>query len=242
MINRGDNPENAHLSWNQPVYELSRKVEVDPLSLKNNKLVCVNPNAEEIEAYKILRTQILQKMEVNNWRTLMITSVVGREGKTLTAINMALTFARAFNQTVLLVDADLKQQAIRRYMDYDSDTGLIDYLIDDRPVQDLIVWPGIDKLTLISGGRTISDSTELLGSLRMRKLVAEMKERYSDRYILFDVPAILGRADSLAFASIVDAVLIVVQARRTPKNKIKEALNLIPREKFLGFVLNRHKP
>ncbi|MBU0995310.1 MAG: CpsD/CapB family tyrosine-protein kinase [Proteobacteria bacterium] len=227
--------------WLAPVYDMSKRVEIDPEILKTNRCVCINSNAQEIEYYKILRTQIVQKMQQHNWKTLMITSVQQGEGKTITAINMALTFARAFNQTVLLVDSDLKQQSVHQYMNYESEIGLIDYLLDDRPVQELIVWPGIDKLTIMSGGRMIQDSTELLNSQKMKVLVEQMKERYQDRYILFDVPPIIGRADALAFAAVVDCILIVVQAYRTPKNKIKEALDLMPGEKLLGFVLNRQR-
>ena len=88
------------------------------------------------------------------------------------------------NQTVLLIDNDLKHQRIYQYMGIDSDTGLINYFEKDTPLSDLIIWPGIDKLTLISGGKNITESAELLGSPKMKQLVAEMKGRYADR-ILF---------------------------------------------------------
>jgi len=73
----------------------------------------------------------------------------------------------------------------------------------------------------------------------MRDLVAEMKSRYADRFIIFDVPPLLDRADALAFAPLVDCILMVVQAGKTSIHDVKNALELIPKEKFLGFVLNR---
>lgn len=228
-------------NWAPPVYDRSKRVEIDPGRLKKNRCVCIDEGCEEIEYYKILRTQIVHRMKQNNWKTLMITSVEPGEGKSLTAINMAITFAKAYNQTVLLVDSDLKQQSIHQYLEYKSDRGLIDYLLDDVPVSDLVSWPGIEKLTIISGRRTIQNSTELIGSPKMKDLVLQMKERYRDRYIIFDVPPIIGRSEALAFGSFVDAILIVVQACKTSRKTIQKALELIPREKILGFVLNRQK-
>ena len=141
----------------------------------------------------------------------------------------------------LLVDADLKQQAIHKKLGYTSPAGLSDYLLYDTPMNDLIVWPGIEKLTIISGGRTIDNSTELLGSNRMGELVHEMKTRYDDRYVFFDVPPLINVADAVAFAPIVDAILIVVEEGKTSNNHIKTALQMIPQDKFLGFVMNRKK-
>ena len=123
-------------------------------------------------------------------------------------------------------------------MGYPSRLGLADYLLDDRPMSDLIVWPGIEKLTVISGGRTIQDSTELLGSQRMKALVHEMKSRYPDRFVFFDVPPLLTVADAVAFAPLVDAVLMVVREGRNPMPNICRALELLPPDRFLGYVMN----
>jgi non-specific protein-tyrosine kinase len=199
------------------------------------------PDATEIESYKVLRTQILQRTRERGANTLMITSALPGEGKTLTAINLAFVFAREFNQTVLLVDADLRQQRIHRFLGLPNGAGLVDYLRDELPLEDLIVWPGVESLILISGGRTINESTELISSPRMKALVSELKSRYSDRYIFFDVPPILSGADALAFAPLVDAIIVLVEADKTAMPSVKKALELIPREKFLGLVLNRYK-
>ncbi|HAM51702.1 MAG TPA: hypothetical protein DCP92_13845 [Nitrospiraceae bacterium] len=107
------------------------------------------------------------------------------------------------------------------------------------PVSELITWPGIEKMTLISGGRSFQESAEMLGSPRMKELIADMKGRYPERYIVFDIPAILTAADALAFAPLVDQVIVVVKAGKTSMNDIKRALKFLPKEKILGFVLNR---
>ena len=169
----------------------------------------------------------------------MITSALPREGKTLTAINLAFTFAREFQQTVLLVDVDLRKQDIHRYLGYASEKGLINYLTDGTPPSELITWPGVEKLTLISGGQPFQESSEILGSPRMKDLVADMKGRYPNRYILFDAPSLLIEADALTLAPLVDYVIIVIQAGKTSMNDVRAALRFLPKEKVLGFVLNR---
>ena len=171
----------------------------------------------------------------------MMTSAVPGDGKTLTSINLAVSLAQDFQQTVLLVDCDLRRQSIHHYLGYGSDKGIIDYLLNDTPVSELITWPGIEKLTVISGGRPISGSCELLGSPRMKELVADMKCRYPDRFVIFDVPPLLAGADALAFVPLVDHVVVTVNEGETSLHDLNKALQLIPSEKILGLVLNRHK-
>ena len=117
----------------------------------------------------------------------------------------------------------------------------MDYLLDECPVNDLIIWPGVEKMTLISGGRTLEWSSELLASPKMKDLMAEMKTRYPDRFVIFDVPPVLSAADALAFVPLVDHVVMVVHAGKTPLPDVKKALEMLPREKVLGIVLNRHE-
>jgi protein-tyrosine kinase len=169
------------------------------------------------------------------------TSALPGEGKTHTAVNLALVFAKAYNQTVLLVDGDLRRQCIHERMGFESKLNLVDHLMDDVPMNDIIIWPEIEKLTIISGQRTIGDSTEIIGSEKMQALVDEMKNRYSDRYILFDVPPILSGADAMSFATLVDGIIVVVAARQTSMRDLESAMRMIPENKFLGFILNKEK-
>ena len=230
--------DSEKMGWFSPSYVKSRSVKLNPQVLAENRCVGYQPVAPELEFYRVLRTHILQQTG-SKGNTVMVTSANPGEGKTLTAINLAFTFAREFKQTALLVDCDLKRQQIHERLGFSSEKGLVDYLIDDAPVSDLIVWPGVEKLTVISGGATVKDSSELLGSLGMKNLVMDMKNRYPDRYVFFDVPPLLTCADSLAFAPLVDYVLIVVQAGKTSLQDVNRALKLLPSEKILGLVMNR---
>jgi len=231
----------ANNNWQPPEYSESAKIELDHQCLLDNRCICISPDAPEMESYKVLRTKIQQLTKDKGRNTLMITSADAGEGKTFTAVNLALTFARAYNQTVMLVDCDFRRQSVQKMMGFESDAGLIDYLVDGRPLNEFIIWPGIDKLTLISGGRTFEDSSELLDSPRMKNLVQELKTRYDDRYIIFDVPPILGNADALALTPYVDSIVMVVDEGKSSMRSVKKALEAIPQEKFLGFVMNRQK-
>jgi non-specific protein-tyrosine kinase len=223
-----------------PVYTISRSVALNPHSLVANRCVGYQQDSTELEFYKVLRTQILQRTNKGG-NAVMVTSALPGEGKTLTAINLAFTFAKEFKQTALLVDCDLRTQQIHKVLGYSSEKGIVDYLLNDCPVHELFVWPGVEKLTVISGGKTVRESSELLGSPGMKNLVAEMKSRYPDRYIFFDVPPLLTSADSLAFAPFVDHIIVTVQAGQTALHDVNKALSLLPAEKVLGLVMNRQK-
>ncbi len=221
-------------------YILSRRVSVDKKKFKEKRFVAALPETSESDSYKILRTQIQQRTKDKGWNTIMVTSPHPGAGKTLTAVNLAISMAQEFHQTVMLVDCDLRRQNIHKLLGYESNRGLADHLLENISLSELIVSPGINKLTIISGGKTIEGSTELLGSSKMEQLVAEMKSRYQNRYIIFDVPSMLQGADAIAFLPYVDSVLLVVESGKTSMTESRTALELIPPEKLLGFVLNRH--
>jgi protein-tyrosine kinase len=227
--------------WVSPVYSRSRVIQVDVKAALENRCVAMVPDMPEAEPYKVLRAQVLQRNLQRHGNTVMVTSALPGEGKTLTAINLGLTFARHYNQTALLVDCDLRNPSIHRYLGLPGEKGLVDYLLDGVNISDLIIWPSIEKFTVLSGGRPFAESGELLGSPRMKEVLVEMKGRYPDRYVIFDVPPILSCADALSFAHLVDSIVVVVQVGRTPIEDVKKALEQMPKEKVLGLVLNRQK-
>ncbi len=233
--------DRAKLGWHSPNYSMSRSIVLNPEVLHTNRCIAFNGDSTTIDSYKILRAQILHRMTQSGGNTLMVTSVLPGEGKTTTAINLAFIMAKEFQQTVLLVDCDLQQQDIHKKLGYPSDMGLINYLLDDCPITDLFTWPGIEKITLISGGRTIRDSSELLGSPRMKDLVSDMKSRYPNRFVIFDMQSCFAGADTMVFAPLVDNILVVVQEGNASTKEIQRAISLLPQEKLLGLMLNRHK-
>jgi protein-tyrosine kinase len=235
------NASEENKTWKAPVYSQSRPLPIDFDSAEKNHCICALPQQPESDHYRVLRTQIQHICDERDWRAVMITSTEPGEGKTLTSINLAFAFAKAYHQTVLLVDCDFRRQNIKNYLGLKSDIGLVESLLGDVPLKDTIIWPGVEKLAIISGSRTITESSELLASPMMRSMVREMRNRYTDRYLFFDVPPILGGADALAFAPAVDGILLVVGANGASKKEIRKSLELIPEGKLLGVVLNKHE-
>lgn len=237
----GASPLPDDTAWNAPVYSESRTVAINMDTAVRNHCVAVSPDFAEVDYYKVLRTQLRQLGEKKAWNTIMVTSVSPGEGKTVTAINLAVTFAREYSQTVLLVDADLRRQSIHRYLGYSSEVGLLDCFQERLPMNEIIAWPGIEKFTIISGGRVVEESSELMGSPRMQAMVTELKSRYDDRYVIFDVPPVMSGADALAFAPLVDCIVVVVGTGATRQQDLQKALAMLPEEKIAGFVLNRYQ-
>jgi protein-tyrosine kinase len=235
----GESHETISANWKAPVYEESMLFRINPNLVINNRGVCITDDSPVIEYYKILRTRIQQQAKSRKINTLMVTSPNRQEGKTVTCINMGFVFAREFSQTVLMVDCDFHGQDIHRYLGIQSEHSLIDYFLHGIPLNRLIIWPGIDKLTLISGSNTVRNSTELLSSEMMQALIAEMGSRYEDRYVFFDAPPVLERSEAITLAPMMDGIIMVVEAGRTSQMDIEKAVSLLPREKLLGFVLNK---
>lgn len=231
--------ESLKNGWSAPIYGESERVSIDYALAEKNRCLINNQASMEMDCVKVLRTKLLAMTRANNWRTIMVTSVQSGEGKTITSINLAFAMAREHEQTVILVETDLRMPSICNYLGINARKGLSDYFINDIPLCNIILWPSVEKLSIIPAGRPLPESTEVLGSPKMEQLVSEMKNRYGDRYIFFDFPPLLAAADPLAFMPYVDCVLMVVEANRTSARDIKNALALIPENKLLGLILNK---
>jgi len=222
-----------------PPYTESRHADPDIEAMQRNRCIAAIQNSPCLDAYKVLRTRIRGLMQEKGSKTLMITSALPGEGKTLTAINLALTCAKEFDQTVLLVDCDFQRQDVHKYLGIESGKGLMDFLIRETPLKELIIWPGIEKMTFVSGGATVRESTEIMGSSRMHGFVKEIRGRYPDRLVIFDAPPVLPGADAIVLSSLVDSIAMVIAHGRTSMKVVSNALELIPKDKFLGFILTR---
>ncbi|MBW2661628.1 MAG: polysaccharide biosynthesis tyrosine autokinase [Deltaproteobacteria bacterium] len=235
----GKAPANDSAEALNPVYTETRSVVADNALLAQNRVVTLNIDPVILEQYNILKTQVLQRTRKDSLNTIMITSARPGEGKTLTAVNLAISLAREINQTVLLVDADFRPPSLHKYFGLPVEPGLTDYLFRNQALPGLLVNPGIAKLTVLPAGKPASDSVEHLGSPRMKALVEEMKTRYPDRYIIFDCSPLLTHADPLIFAQYVDAIILVVEAGTTSEHDIREAAQLLSGRNVIGTVLNK---
>ena len=220
-------------------YQRTRVVEVAEDVLEQSRLVAALPQHELTDAYRILRTRVLQSMNANRWNALAISSPATGSGKTLTAINLAISLAREVNRTVLLADFDLRNPSIHQYFGYQPAAGLNDYIFNDAPLEDLLFSPSIERLVVLPGRESIHNSSEMLRSPKMTALVDELKARYDDRLVIFDLPPILAVDDAMAFAPYADAMLLVAENGGTLREDMEKTLAILKDTPVIGTVLNK---
>lgn len=217
----------------------TRLVEIDLASFKKKKSVSLLLQSDTADNVKILRTHVLERLKLSGGNSVLISSSRPREGKTTIAINLALSIAQEISRTTLLVDADLRKPEIHKYFGLETNRGLTEYLLGEAELPDLLVNPGIDKLTILPGGRPLASSTELLGAPKMEALVKELKSRYSDRIIIFDTTSLLTQADPIVFSHNIDGIILIIEAERTSNRDLERALELLKGKPIIGTLLNK---
>jgi capsular exopolysaccharide synthesis family protein len=222
-----------------PIYTSTRTIALDPDYLREHRVITDMTNGEAAEAYKILRTQVLQRLRANNWTTMGITATRQGHGKTLTSLNLAICLAMEVNQTVLLADLDLRRPSLARYLCKERLKGLSDYLIGRYDISEILINPGIERLVILPGNEPLINSSEQLSSPRMVQLVEELKTRYPDRIVLFDLPPLLVGDDVIAFAPNLDAVMLVLEEGKTTRDELVRAYELLDGQRIIGTVLNK---
>src|SRR3569833_2752420 len=175
-----------------------------------------------------------------NRNLLMVTSARPNEGKTLTAINLALSIALERDRTVLLVDADVARPSVARMLDFPGTAGLVDFLADrDRRLSDEMLQTSLPKLRIMPAGRRHAHSTELLASESMQQLAQELADRYPDRVGVCDSPPLLATSEAAVLAGVMGQVVMVVEAGKTKRQELKEAIALLNPDQYVGLVLNK---
>lgn len=218
-------------------YTCTRVVPLELDRLRDDALLHDRAGDPGAEAFRMLRTQVLFWLAERQGSSLAITSPGAGEGKTVTALNLAIQIANEVDYTVLLVDANLRSPAVHRLFGLDTERGLASHLLEGDRLQDLLVNPGLGRLVVLGAGRPQSNSAELLGSRAMARLVGELKARYPRRIVLFDLPPVLDSADVLAFSRHVDGILMVVSEGRSARAELVRAEGLLPPEKLVGVAM-----
>jgi len=220
-------------------YTSTRTVPMPIGELREKRIITEQQNSIS-DAYRILRTQVLQRLNEKNWNTLAITSPGSGAGKSLTAINLAISLAREVDNTVLLIDANLRSPKLDKYFDFHAEYGLSDYLLNDKPLGEMLVNPeGVSRFVVLPAGRAIANSSEMLSSPKMQRLVEEVKHRYPSRIVIFDLPPLLESSDTLAFIPNADATLVVIEEGATQESELKQAFELLQGTEVIGTVLNK---
>ena len=192
------------------------------------------------ESFKMLRNQVLQRLRADGHKLLAVTSPRRIEGKSLTAVNLALTIAADYDSAVLLVDADLSGGGLQSMFGLDGARGLSDHLMNGAPISELLVNPGVARFVLLPAGQqAVLNSAELLATKLAQQLISEMKHRYADRYIIIDLPPLLDTADALAFLPQVDTTLVVVEEHTTSIQDMESMAELMAPFNLIGTVMSQ---
>lgn len=221
-----------------PLFPASGLCALRESTLESHRILAHRTRSAEADIFRILRTQVLQIMEKSGFKTLAITSPHYGDGKTTIALNLAVSIALDLKQTVLLADLDLRNPDISDYLGIQVKYGLTDYLSGNIQLADCLHRLPFERMSILPAGQNIDHSSETLGSPHMAALAEEMRARYPDRLIIYDMPPLLEQDDAIAFLPHVDAVLLVVQDGVTKTEEVKRSLEILNVANVIGTVLN----
>lgn len=219
----------------RPLHTLSSDV------CDRNRLKLGTDNDPVAEAYRIVRGRVLRWLDTEQRNTVAVVSAAPDEGKTLSAVNLALSIAQDSNHTVLLVDLDLRSPSVHSILELDVDRGIESFLANEARIEDLIVPVAFQRMAVLPCVRPVASSSEVLAGNVVRSLIAELRLRYRDRVILFDLPPALLGDDVRTFLPLVDAALLVVCDGTTRKDHLSQMSELLADVPVIGSVLNRMK-
>lgn len=217
----------------------ARTVPVGAEVLERNRVLLPGADDAVANAYKMLRVQVLQQLRKHCFRSVAVVSPSNEDGRTLTAINLAITVAEDPGHTALLVDMDLRRPGVHRCFGLEPRLGVADCLRRAAGVGEALLRPEpFPKLALLPGTTAQRQPSELLAGDSARDLAAELRTRYANRLVIYDLPPLLATADALAFLPNVEAVLLVACESRTRRDDVAESLALLRGATLVGTILN----
>lgn len=211
---------------------------LDEAFLERQRIVAHRTRCPEADVYRQLRTQVLQVMNASGYKALAITSPNYGDGKTTVALNLGISMALDPKQTVLLVDLDLRKPNLHEYAGVKPQVGLTEHIIHNTPINECMVRLPFERVSLLPAGNALDNSSELLSAPKMIALAQELKERYPDRMVIYDMPPVLEQDDPIAFMPQIDAVLVVVRDGYTREADLKRCLQNLSNAHVIGTVLN----
>lgn len=214
---------------------VSRNVEINLDALAAAGIVTPNaPRSQIADQFRVVKRPLISNAMgkgasvIANGNLIMVTSALPGEGKSFTAINLALSIATELDYTVMLVDADVARPSVLNVLGLKPSRGLLDLVQDETlDLSDVLLKTNIDKLTVLPSGTPHPRATELLASDAMTRLVEDMGKRYSDRIIIFDSPPLLLTTEARVLASHMGQIVMVVRAEKTLQSDVHHALATI---------------
>lgn len=220
-------------------YSQTRRVKLQASCLEKNRIFAFNKFDPRSVTLDLLRTQILQKMEEKGWRTLAITSPTPAVGKTVVAINLAMSIAQKNNRTAMLVDFDLRQPRIGTYLGIPMEKSLNDLLDGGAKLPDILVNPDLQRLVVLPTKYAVKKPSETLSSGKISALIKELRERYESRITIFDLPSLLYSDDAIAVIPQIDCILMVIANGMSTKREIEDSLRHLSKANLIGTVFNK---
>jgi len=191
------------------------------------------------EQYRKLYIEVVQARRTRELQTLLVTSALAGEGKSISALNLAIVSAATGGQDgVLLIDTDFRKPSIHKYLDIYPTWGLADYLLGEVEYSQIFFKTQIPGLTIISAGRRVSNPTGLLASTRMEQFARDVRSQKQYSYIILDSSPVLLTSDSKSLLRHIDTTIFVVRAKKTPAAVVSQAIKILGKENILGCVLN----
>lgn len=223
------------------------KIEIDLEMLEQKGFVSTNSQRQVInEEYRVIKRKLLDNAfgplskSLKNSNIIMVTSSRKGEGKTFTAINLALSIALEQDKTVLLVDADVLRPNVMKTLEQENKQGLIEYLLGEKEnIAEVMCRTNLDKLRIITAGKSHHLSAELLASERMFAAVEEFANRYTDRIVIVDTPPLLGINETAILANLAGQALVVTEEFKTKLVDVINAVKHLKPEMAIGFVINK---
>jgi len=224
----------------------SQRVDFDLAVLAAANLVTPDaPRSQVADEFRVVKRPLINNVKSANGSSparnnlIMVTSAVAGEGKSFTAINLAMSIAAELDNTVMLVDADVARPSVLRMLGLPAGPGLLDLLEGKADISAVLLKTSIPKLTILPSGTPHARATELLASDAMRLLLDDMSRRYPDRIIIFDSPPLLLTTESRVLATQMGQVVVVVQAEKTLRAEVQQALATIENCPLRMMLLNK---
>src|SRR5580704_6679598 len=213
---------------------------VDPAALKRRRVVLSNESSTAARAYRMLRAQLLQRCRASGMRALGIVSAANGEGKTLTAVNLAISLAAEPNQSVCLVDLDLRRPSVATTLGIAPERGLESWLSADGEPESLGVCEleDVPRLTVVATMAPVPGSSEVLAGPRARTLMKELRAASESSLLIIDLPPALLSDDVLTLAPLLDGFILVITEARTRRDDVDRVFELLGRDRIIGTVLN----
>lgn len=222
------------------IYTETQVFQPDPATLEANRIIHPSRRDAVASAFRMLRTQVIQRMEEHGWRSIAVLSPGADDGKTTTAVNLAASLAHDRHHTTLLVDCDLKHPGIAAIFGIEPAYGVDDVLRGDAKVDQCLYHPEtFERLVVLPARGPLDHSSEALAGPQGRALVADLNGRYPERLIVFDLPPVLGTDDALAFLPQVECALVVVAEHATRRDDLLRCMELLRKTPIVGTVLNK---